>query len=65
MTRLPAKADLRGHVNQSFGLRSFVERFLGYLKDGTRVFCNNSKRTLFTSIPEFLEVFAHWYTTWR
>jgi len=44
-----------------------VERFFGYLKDRTRVFYNNinQKKALFTPLVDFLELFVHWYTTWR
>jgi len=46
----------QNHVHQSFGLRSSVERFFGYLKDRTRVFYNdiNPKKTLFTPLVDFL-----------
>ncbi len=54
-------------MHQTFGLRSSVERFFGYLKDGTRVFYNNinPKKTLFTPIVDLLELFVYWYTEWR
>jgi hypothetical protein len=44
------------HVYQTFGLRSSVERFFGYLKDRTRVFYNNinPKKTLFMPLVGFL-----------
>jgi hypothetical protein len=44
-----------------------VERFFGYLKDRTRVFYNNinPKKTLFTPLLDFLELFVHWYIEWR
>jgi len=44
-----------------------VERFFGYLKDRSRVFYNNinQKKALFTALVDFLELFVHWYTTWR
>ena len=44
-----------------------VERFFGYLKDRTRVFYNNinPKKTLFTPLLGFLELFMHWYIEWR
>ena len=61
------RAGFRNHVYQTFGLRSSVERFFGYLKDRTRVFYNNinQKKALFTALVDFLELFVHWYTTWR
>jgi len=44
-----------------------VERFFGYLKDRTRVFYNNinPKKTPFTPLLDFLELFMHWYIEWR
>jgi len=62
-----SRAGFRNHVHQTFGLRSSVERFFGYLKDRTRVFYNNinPKKTPFTPLLDFLELFMHWYTEWR
>jgi len=62
-----SRAGFRNHVHQTFGLRSSVERFFGYLKDRTRVFCNNvnPKKTLFAPLVDFLELFMTWYTEWR
>jgi hypothetical protein len=61
------RAGFQNHVHQTFGLRSSVERFFGYLKDRTRVFYNNinPKKALFTPLVDFLELFMHWYTEWR
>jgi len=61
------RAGFHNHVHQTFGLRSSVERFFGYLKDRTRVFYNNinPKKTLFEPIVDFLELFMHWYIEWR
>jgi hypothetical protein len=61
------RAGFQNHVYQTFGLRSSVERFFGYLKDRTRVFYNNinPKKTLFTPLVDFLELFMHWYIEWR
>jgi hypothetical protein len=44
-----------------------VERFFGYLKDRSRVFYNNinPRKTLFTPLLDFLELFMHWYIEWR
>ena len=44
-------------MHQTFGVRSSVERFFGYLKDRTRVFYNNinPKKTLFAPLVNFLE----------
>jgi 2-iminobutanoate/2-iminopropanoate deaminase len=43
-------------VYQTFGLRSSVERFFGYLKDRTRAFYNNinPRKTLFMPLVDFL-----------
>jgi len=43
-------------VYQTFGLRSSVERFFGYLKDRSRAFYNNinPKKTLFMPLVDFL-----------
>ena len=40
---------------------------MGYLKDRSRVFYNNinPKKTLFTLLLDFLELFMHWYIEWR
>jgi len=50
------RAGFQNHVYQTFGLRSSVERFFGYLKDRTRAFYNNvnPKKTLFTPLVDFL-----------
>jgi len=62
-----SRAGFRNHVHQTFGLRSSVELFFGYLKDRTRVFYNNinQKKTIFTPLLDFLELFVHWYIEWR
>ncbi len=59
------RAGFQNHVHQTFGLRSSVERFFGYLKDRTRVFYNNPRKTLFAPLVGFLELFMTWYTEWR
>jgi len=48
-------------VHQTFGLRSPMERFFGYLKDRTKAFYNNinPKKTLFAPLVGFLELFMH------
>jgi hypothetical protein len=48
------RAGFQSHVHQTFGLRSSVERFFGYLKDRTRVFYNNinPKKALFTPLVD-------------
>ncbi|PSN95274.1 hypothetical protein B9Q09_03245 [Candidatus Marsarchaeota G2 archaeon ECH_B_SAG-C16] len=48
------RAGFQNHVHQTFGLRSSVERFFGYLKDRTRVFYNNinPKKALFTPLVD-------------
>jgi len=61
------RAGFRNHIYQTFGLRSSVERFFGYLKDRTRAFYNNinPRKTLFMPLVDFLELFIAWYTEWR
>jgi len=61
------RAGFQNHIHQTFGLRSSVERFFGYLKHRTRAFYNNinPKKTLLTPLVDFLELFVHWYTQWR
>jgi putative transposase len=59
------RAGFQNHARHSFGLRCSVERFFRYLKDRTRAFYNNPKRTPSTPLVDFLELFVHWYTTWR
>jgi hypothetical protein len=56
-----ARAGFRNHVHQTSGLLCGV---FGYLKDRTRVFYNNinPKKTPFTPLPDFPELFIHWYT---
>jgi len=65
--RSPARAGFRNHIYQTFGLRSSVERFFGYLKDRSRAFYNNinPRKTLFMPLVDFLELFVAWYTEWR
>jgi len=57
----------QNHIYQTFGLRSSVERFFGYLKDRSRAFYNNinPRKTLFMPLVDFLELFVAWYTEWR
>jgi len=64
VTQWSAGAGFQNHVYQTFGLRSSVERFFGYPKDRTRTFYNNTdpKKTLYTPLVDFLEVFVAWYT---
>ncbi|PSO09058.1 hypothetical protein B9Q04_02325 [Candidatus Marsarchaeota G2 archaeon BE_D] len=63
-----SRAGFRNHVHRRLGcVALLVERFFGYLKDRTRVFYNNinPKKTPFTPLLDFLELFVHWYIEWR
>jgi len=62
------RAGFRNHVHRPLGcVAPLVERFFGYLKEGTRVFYNNinPRKTIFTPLLDFLELFVHWYIEWR